>query len=85
MIEKELIKKRKLEIAECKNVNFEVNSKRVLREVLDNMEVSYSFTKRELEIVKDAVQTTLWELFQRKEERLKEDLNKVDSKWEFKI
>lgn len=71
-------------IREIKTVNLSINSNHILREVIDNMKVSYEFTKRELEIIRCAVETTLWEVFARKEERLRLELKDKSRKWEFK-
>ena len=72
------------------NVNIQINVKRVLKKVLENMEVSLVLNKENRKIIEDAVVTTIWELFERKEERLKEaikfpeQIDKKDYNWEFK-
>ncbi len=74
-----------LKIRKIKNVNITINSKRVLREVIEILEVGYgTLSKKEKELVKDAVETTLWELFERKEERLKGIIDKDEYEWEFR-
>jgi len=65
-------------IRNSKNVNITINSKRVLRKVLENMEVAYNMTKDEKKLVANAVETTLWELFERKEEAFKDYLKSYD-------
>jgi len=70
------------------NMNITINAKRVCREVIENMEVQWILNKHEKELVEQTVETTIWELFERKEEDLKEILksytDKSDFKYEFK-
>lgn len=74
----------KNKLRETDNCNIKINTQRVIREVMDNLKVQYVFTKREEKIILDTVKTTIWELFERKEERLREFLNGEDKHWEYK-
>ena len=64
--------KNKLEFRDVSNMNLKVNYKRIYEKVIENMEVQYVLSKFLKEIIKSAVETTLWEIFERKEDILKD-------------
>jgi hypothetical protein len=70
------------------NINIIIDGERVQRKVLENLDVQFVLDDDKKEIIKEAVNTTIWELFERKEDSLK-DIMKRDKTlqdeygWEF--
>jgi histone H3/H4 len=65
------------------NINLTLNTERIIKEVIENMEVRFNFNKREKEIVIKAIETTLWQVFERSEEIAKEFIPEEDYENEF--
>ena len=57
------------------NINIKIDADRIYNKVLENLSVQFYLNKKERELIKQAVETTIWELFERKEELFKDIIN----------